>query len=193
MAADGEDEDRPADLRQWLKKEMERRHPEAAQVRAEYAGWLVGFLEVDAASRSAAGIRVEAPEGEPAEALWEPGVHYVVRQVPEADGAWCRCRVMSIFLWDPPVPEAALVTSPARFGDADPDPAVPTWAPGTDGVGPPLLDAGGAPVRWLLLDGYVYDIRADLDYLPWQKSRWAVNEWRPQTTWEMDANPLDQL
>jgi Ser/Thr protein kinase RdoA (MazF antagonist) len=44
MAANGEDEDRPADLRQWLKGEMERRHPEAAQVRAEYAGWLVGSL-----------------------------------------------------------------------------------------------------------------------------------------------------
>src|ERR1035441_6389552 len=51
---------------------------------------------------------------------------------PISDGAWCRCRVMSIFLWDPPVPEAALVTSPARFGDADPDPAVPTRGPGTD-------------------------------------------------------------
>jgi hypothetical protein len=193
MPADGKDEDRPADLRQWLKEEMERRHPEAAQVRSEYSGWLVGFLQVDAAARTAAGIRVEAPEGGPAEALWEPGVHYVVRQVPEADGAWCRCRVMSIFLWDPPVPEAALVTSPARFGDADPDPAVPTWAPGTDGVGPHLLNASGASVRWLLLDGYVYDIRADLDYPPWQKGRWAVNEWRPQTTREMDANPLDQL
>jgi hypothetical protein len=101
--------------------------------------------------------------------------------------------VISMFVWDPPVPEAALVTSPARFGDADPDPAVPAWAPGTDGVGPPLLDAGGTSVRWLLLDGYVYDIRADLDYPPWQKGRWAVNEWRPQTIREMDANPLDQL
>jgi hypothetical protein len=70
---------------------------------------------------------------------------------------------------------------------------VPAWAPGTDGVGPALLDAGGAPVRWLLLDGYIYDIRADLDCPPWQKGCWAVNEWRPQTIREMDADPLDQL
>jgi hypothetical protein len=193
MTAGDKGEDQPDDLRQWLKGEVERRHPDAARVRAEYAGWLVGFLQVDAASGSAEGIRLEAAEGGQGDALWEPGVHYVVRQVPEADGAWCRCRVMSIFVWDPPVPEAVLVTSPARFGDAAPEPAVPVWAPGADGVGPALLDAGGAPVRWLLLDGYIYDIRADLDYPPWQKGRWAVNEWRPQTIREMDAGPLDQL
>ena len=70
---------------------------------------------------------------------------------------------------------------------------MPTWAPGTDGVGPPLLGADSTPVRWLLLDGYVYDIRADLDRPPWQKGRWAVNEWRAQTIREMDADPLDQL
>jgi hypothetical protein len=100
---------------------------------------------------------------------------------------------MSIFVWDPPVPEAALVTSPARFGDSDPDPAVPAWAPGADGAGPLLLGADGSPERWLLLDGYVYDVRDDLDRPPWRKGRWAVNEWRPQTIREMDANPLDQL
>jgi hypothetical protein len=193
MTAEGENEDRPAELRRWLERDVKRRHPEADQIRAEYGGWLVGFLQVEVTARTAAGIRLEVA-GEGAEdALWEPGSHYVIRQVPEADGAWCRCRVMSIFLWDPPVPEAVLVTSPARFGDADPDPAVPAWAPGTDGVGPLLLSADGVPVRWLLLDGYVYDIRDDLDRPPWKKGRWAVSEWRPQTIQEMEANPLDQL
>jgi hypothetical protein len=39
---------------------------------------------------------------------------------------------------------------------------VPAWAHGTDGVGPALLSPDGAPVWWLLMDGYVYDIRDDL-------------------------------
>jgi hypothetical protein len=123
----------------------------------------------------------------------EPGQHYVIRQVPEADGAWCRCRPVGISPWDPPVPEAVLVTSSARFGDTEPDPAVPAWAPGADGVGPPLLAADGTLVRWLLLGGYVYDIRDDQDRPPWQKGRWAVNEWRPQTIREMEGDPLDQM
>jgi hypothetical protein len=183
MTADGESDGQPPGPR--------RR--DVSETHAEYGGWLVGFLPVDAATCRAEGIRVEsAAEGQPEEARWEPGGHYVVRQVPEADGAWCLCRVMSIFAWDPPVPEAVLVTSPARFGDSDPDPAVPAWAPGADGVGPLLLGADGSPVRWVLLDGYVYDIRADLDWPPWRKGRWAVNEWRPQTIGEMDA-ALDQL
>src|SRR2546430_15074697 len=77
----------------------------------------------------------------------------------------------------------------ALFSDADPEPSVPAWTPGTDGAGPPLLAADGAPVRWLLLDGYVYDVRDDQDQPPWQKGRWAVNEWRPQTMREMTADP----
>ena len=72
-------------------------------------------------------------------------------------------------------------------------PGWPAWVPGADGVGPLLLGADGSPVRWVLLDGYVYDIRADLDWPAWQKGRWAVNEWRPQTIQEMDASPIDQL
>jgi len=27
------------------------------------------------------------------------------------------------------------------------------------------------PVRWLLMDGYVYDIRDDQDHPPWQEGR----------------------
>jgi hypothetical protein len=50
-----------------------------------------------------------------------------------------------------------------------------------------------AAARRRTTDGYIYDIRANLDYPPWQKGRWAVNEWRPQTIREMDADPLDQL
>jgi hypothetical protein len=38
---------------------------------------------------------------------------------------------------------------------------MPAWAHGTDGVGPALLSPDGAPVWWLLMDGYVYDIRDD--------------------------------
>ena len=54
-----------------------------------------------------------------------------------------------------------------------PEPAVPAWAHGTDGVGPALLFPDGAPVRRLLMDGYVNDIRDDQDHPPWQEGRWA--------------------
>jgi len=50
---------------------------------------------------------------------------------------------------------------------------VPAWAHGTDGVGPAPAVPHGAPVRWLLMDGYVYDIRDDQDHPPWQEGRWA--------------------
>jgi len=65
------------------------------------------------------------------------------------------------------------VTSPARCGDAEPEPTVPVSAPGTDGIGPPLLAAEGVPVRWLLLDRYVYDVRDDQERPSWQKGRSA--------------------
>jgi len=38
----------------------------------------------------------------------------------------------------------------ARSRGTDPEPAVPAWAHGTDGVGPALLSPDGALVRWLL-------------------------------------------
>ena len=38
---------------------------------------------------------------------------------------------------------------------------------------PPLLSPDGVPVRWLLMDGYVDDIRDDQDHPPWQEGRWA--------------------
>ena len=60
-----------------------------------------------------------------------------------------------------------------RSRGTDPEPAVPAWAHGTNGVGPALLSPDGAPVRWLLMDGYVYDIRDDQDHPPWQEGRWA--------------------
>ncbi len=56
-------------------------------------------------------------------------------------------------------------SSPAP-GGTDPEPAVPAWAHGTDGTGPALLSPDGAPVRWLLMDGYVYDICDDQDHPP---------------------------
>jgi hypothetical protein len=38
---------------------------------------------------------------------------------------------------------------------------------------PRLLSPDGVPVQWLLMDGYVYDIRDDQDHPPWQEGRWA--------------------
>jgi hypothetical protein len=167
-----------------------------------YGGWLIGFLDVTKAS-TAKGFLMEPPVGDPIEALWTPGVRYLIRQVPELDGAWTRCLPDDtppiLLLQVPPGelrelttprPEAVLITSPVRFPDDAPEPAVPAWAPGTDGVGPNLRDAGGQAVRWILLDGYAYDIRDDLYGQP---GRWSVNEWRPQTYGEMFGNPLDQL
>ncbi len=58
-----------------------------------------------------------------------------------------------------------------RFRGTDPEPAVPAWAHCTVDVGPAVLSPGGAPVRWLLMDGYVYDIRDDQDHPPWQEGR----------------------
>ena len=60
-----------------------------------------------------------------------------------------------------------------RSRGTDPEPAVPGWAHGTDGVGPAPAVPDGVPVRWLLMDGYVYDIRDDQDHPPWQEGRWA--------------------
>jgi hypothetical protein len=57
-----------------------------------------------------------------------------------------------------------------RSQGTGPEPAVPAWAHGTDGVGPALLSPDGARVRWLLMDGYVYDIRDDQDHPPGRKA-----------------------
>jgi hypothetical protein len=43
---------------------------------------------------------------------------------------------------------------------------VPAWVHGTDRGGPALLSPDGTPVRWLLIDGYVYDRRDDWDHPP---------------------------
>ena len=70
---------------------------------------------------------------------------------------------------------------------------MPAWAHGTDGVGPALLSPDGAPVRWLLIDGYVYDIRDDQDHPPWPGRPLGVNEWRPQTWRETLASPTEEI
>jgi hypothetical protein len=57
----------------------------------------------------------------------------------------------------------------SRSRGTGPEPAVPAWAHGTDGVGPALLSPDGAPARRLLMDGYVYDIRDDHDHPPGRK------------------------
>ena len=48
-----------------------------------------------------------------------------------------------------------------RSRGTDAEPAVSAWAHCTVGVGPALLSPDGAPVRWLLMDAYVDDIRDD--------------------------------
>ena len=58
-----------------------------------------------------------------------------------------------------------------RSRGTDPEPPCPRGLHGTDGVGPALLSPGSAPVRWLLMDGYVYDICDDQDHPPWQEGR----------------------
>ena len=70
---------------------------------------------------------------------------------------------------------------------------MPAWAHGTDGVGPALLSPDGAPVRWLLMDGYAYDIRDDQDHPPWQDGRWASMNGRPQTWRETLASPMEEI
>ncbi len=54
---------------------------------------------------------------------------------------------------------------------------------------PALLFPDGAPVRRLLMDGYVNDIRDDQDHPPWQEGRWASMNGvrRPD---EREASPL---
>jgi hypothetical protein len=83
--------------------------------------------------------------------------------------------------------------SSSRSRGTDPKPVVPAWVHSTDGVGPALLSPDGAPVRWLLMDGYVYDIRDDQDHPPWQEGPLGVNEWRPQTWRETLASPMDEI
>jgi hypothetical protein len=56
---------------------------------------------------------------------------------------------------------------------------------------PALLSPDGAPVRWLLTDGYVYDIRDDQDYPPWQEGRWASMNGVRRSWRETLASPLE--
>ena len=79
-----------------------------------------------------------------------------------------------------------------RSRGTGPEPAVPAWAHGTDGGGPALLSPDGVRARWLLMNGYIYDIRDD------QTTRQAgrplgVNEWRPQTWRETLASPMGEI
>ena len=58
---------------------------------------------------------------------------------------------------------------------------------------PPLLSPDGVPVRWLLMDGYVYDIRDDQDHPALAGRPPGVNEWRPQTWRETLASPMEEI
>jgi hypothetical protein len=63
--------------------------------------------------------------------------------------------------------------SSPRSRGTGPEPAVPHGLTAPTASAPPLLSPDGVPVRWLLMDGYVYDIRDDQDHPPWQEGRWA--------------------
>ena len=60
-------------------------------------------------------------------------------------------------------------------------------------LAPPLLSPDGVPVRWLLMDGYVYDIRDDQDHPPWQEGCWASMNGVPQTWRETLASPMEEI
>jgi hypothetical protein len=87
--------------------------------------------------------------------------------VPSGAGQYRFVRVVRVLIF-PGARSCAGFVLPAkrqvilRSRGTDPEPAVPAWAHGTDGVGGALLSPDGAPVWWLLMDGYVYDIRDDL-------------------------------
>ena len=77
-----------------------------------------------------------------------------------------------------PRPPAPVLDLPCPHGLTTP--TAPTLA---------LLFPDGAPVRWLLMDGYVNEIRDDQDHRPWQEGRWAsMNGVRRLD--ERDASPL---
>ena len=72
-----------------------------------------------------------------------------------------------------------LVLCCPQNGRSSPAPGAPVLSPpcphgltAPTASAPPLLSPDGAPVRWLLMDGYVYDIRDDnQDHPPWQEGR----------------------
>jgi hypothetical protein len=162
--------------REWLEAELRRRCPEAFRA-ATYAGWLTGFLEGDImpdGSLVTPQVLTENAQGR-TPARWISGQAYVVCQVPEPGGEWYRC-IPTGWPWRIPHPQALLITSPAVFGDDEPSPPVASWVPGLDGIGSILRTPEDRPARWLLTEGYFYEIRADQEQPPWHKGRWAVNE-----------------
>jgi hypothetical protein len=79
-----------------------------------------------------------------------------------------------------PEPGVVLVLCCPQNGRSSPAPGAPVLnlpCPGgltaPTASAPPLLSPDGVPVRWLLMDGYLYDIRDDQDHPPWQEGRWA--------------------
>ena len=62
-----------------------------------------------------------------------------------------------------PAPGAPVLNLPYPGGLTEPTASAPS-----------LLSPDGVPVRWLLMDGHVYDIRDDQDHPPWQEGRWPA-------------------
>jgi hypothetical protein len=91
--------------------------------------------------------------------------------VPSGAGQYRFVRVAPVLIF-PGAPSCVGFVLPAkrqvtpRSRGTDPEPPCPRGLHGTDGVGPALLSPGSAPVRWLLMDGYVYDICDDQDHPP---------------------------
>jgi hypothetical protein len=91
-----------------------------------------------------------------------------------------------------PAPGAPILNLPCPHGLTAPTASAPPCCPPDD-----------APVRWLLMDGYVYDIRDDQDHPPWQEGRRASmngvrrsgakrspTRWRRYDTWrEAQGSP----
>lgn len=156
-----------------FRDELIRQFPELGRP-AVYTGWLLGYLLVDPAPGTVEGVEVEDPERGPVPATWTPGRRYLLGQDRDS-GRWARY-LDSGHLLVPPQLEALLVVSRARFGADATEPPVAAWVLGGDGIGVGLADPPeGGSGRWLLLDGYVYDIHQAID----QPDRWAVNEARP--------------
>jgi hypothetical protein len=98
--------------------------------------------------------------------------------VPSDAGQYRFVRVVRVLIF-PGAPELCWFCVACKTAGHPPlpghrsEPAVPTWVHGTNRGDPALLSPDGAPVRWLLMDGYVYDIRDTQDHPPWQEGRWA--------------------
>jgi hypothetical protein len=151
--------DEGMDYLRGLWDEATRTIPEARRPRTAHRGWPLGLLP-----ETGRGVPIETSEG-PAEQQLTASGAYALAPIPHT-AQW------GLYQWYGPAARllAPLVTTPAVFSDTQPTPPVDAQVVGTDGVGIPL-DTDAGPIRWLLLDGYVYYISDT--HTP---DRWTVHE-----------------